>query len=458
MIRLVLFITIISFVAWGGVWVADNPGAVSLNWGGWKIDTSASVLVFVAVVFAAAVALVYRVWLFITRAPAIVGGAMKQRRSAKGYRALTQGMVAVAAGDGVEAAKQVKRADGLLGDAALTLLLKAQAAQLNGDEKAAEEFFKAMLKNEETEFLGLRGLLGQAMKTGDNEAALELAHRAREIKPKSEWLADILFELESSTGHWELASLSLKQLEKISNKSGTGSGAEQNHRRGVVYFGRSMEAEKNGDTGARKKWAEKAFAADPSLVPAAIRLANIYAAENRPRKTMRLVENVWAQNPNPQLLEPYYLASGAVDGIKKVKAAEKLAQTNPEHLESFIALAQAALEAKLWGQARANLDRAMASGMATKRVFIMQAAIDEQENSINADSQSAKRWLHLAASSPPDPAWVCNDCGHMGGEWQPYCPSCAGFDSARWRSPQADAPLVIAPTARQDMPTTLVTK
>ena len=35
-----------------------------------------------------------------------------------------------------------------------------------------------MLKHPETEFLGLRGLLAQAMKEGDWETALKLARRA----------------------------------------------------------------------------------------------------------------------------------------------------------------------------------------------------------------------------------------------------------------------------------------
>ena len=444
MIRLVLFIVIIALASWGIVWVADNPGTVSLNWGGWQIDTSASVLTAVAVLFAAIVAIIYRIWLFITRAPQLVSGAMKQRRSRKGYVALTQGMVAVAAGDAAEAARQVKRADGLLGDPPLTLLLKAQAAQLNGDEKAAEEFFKAMLKKQETEFLGLRGLLGQAMKAGDKETALELAHRARAIKPKSEWLADVLFELESSTGHWELASQSLKQLEKINNKIGSGDASEQARRRGVVFYGRSLEAESSGDISAKTKWAEKAFNADNGLVPAAIRLAAIYADENRPRKTSAVVEKTWVRNPNPQLLAPYYKAAGAVDGIKKVKATEKLIRVNPDHPESFMALAGAALEARLWGQARVNLDAAMAKGVATRRLYMMQAQLEEEEKQ---DSQSAKRWLHLAASAPPDPSWVCASCGHVDNNWQPYCPSCGGLDSASWRSfqgAQGDVALAIS--------------
>ncbi|MCK5445103.1 MAG: heme biosynthesis protein HemY, partial [Rhodospirillaceae bacterium] len=370
-----------------------------------------------------------------------------KRRSRKGYKALTQGMVAVAAGDAREAAKQVKRADGLLGDPPLTLLLKAQSAQLNGDEGAAETFFKSMLEDQDTQFLGLRGLLGQAMKAGDREAALELARRAHELKPKSEWLADILFELEGSSGHWALASQSLKRLDKIGNKPGAAATSAATHRRAVVSFGRSLEAESAGDRRGAIKWAEKALGQDPGFIPAAIRLANIYADENRPRKTARVVESAWALTPNPQLLEPYFRAQGAVDGLKKVKAAERLARANPGHPESLLALAQAALEARLWGQARTHLDGAMENGAGTRRIYAMQAALDEEEKQ---DSKSAGHWLRLAASAPADPEWVCGGCGHVDGNWRPYCPSCAAFDSARWRSPPHTAIKAVAEYAVVD--------
>lgn len=428
MIRLVLYISLLAVLAWCIVWVVENPGIVALDWGGWRIETSVGVLAGLVVAFALIVAVVYRVWLFVTRAPARVTGAMKERRSRKGYMALTQGMVAVAAGDAREAAKQVKRADGLLGDPPLTLLLKAQAAQLNGDEKAAETFFNAMLEDAETEFLGLRGLLNQSLKNGDNERALELAHRAQALKPKSEWLADVLFDLESRAGHWGLAQQSLKQIEKKSAPS-----PDQSRRRqAVVAYGRSLECEAAEDLKGARKWAEKAFDLDPALSPAAIRLAGIYALEGRARKTARVVETTWAKNPHPQLLEPYFQAQGAVDGLKKVTAAEKLARTNADHPESHLAIAGAALQARLWGQARTHLEMAIEKGAATRLAYAMMAALEDQEN---GDADRAQGWLRLAAAAPADPGWVCADCGHGVDAWTPHCPSCNGFDTQRWQSP-----------------------
>ena len=44
MLRLILFLVAVVALAWGVIWVSDNPGQVSLNWGGWQVETSAGVL------------------------------------------------------------------------------------------------------------------------------------------------------------------------------------------------------------------------------------------------------------------------------------------------------------------------------------------------------------------------------------------------------------------------------
>src|SRR5690606_29724893 len=119
--------------------------------------------------------------------------------------ALSMGMVAVAAGDREEAGRQSRRASAMLSGVPLSNLLSAQAAQLRGDEAAARRYFEAMLDQPETEFLGLRGLLMQALRARDDARALRLALRARELRPRSPWLLQTLAELQTRLGDWEAA-------------------------------------------------------------------------------------------------------------------------------------------------------------------------------------------------------------------------------------------------------------
>lgn len=432
MARLVLFFIFAVALAWGVVWMADNPGQVNLEWGGWRIDTSAGVLGVVLLAFAVTVALLYRFWLFLTRAPGRIGQAFKERRSQKGYKALTKGMVAVAAGDAEEAQRQVSKADGLLGEPPLTLLLKAQAAQLGGDERAAETFFTAMLDDTEMEFLGLRGLLNQAMKRGDDAVALELAHRAQALNPKSSWLAETVFQLEARTGNWLGADEALKLVAKRVDLTQR----DVRHRRAVALLGQSVEAEKKGDVNGAVKLAQKALSEDPALVVASAHLARMLIADGNARKAKGVIEKAWTLLPHPDLMALYFEASNAMDGMRKVTAAQKLLNLKPDAPDGHIAMAVAALDAQLWGQARTHLeavlDTAAQTGGPVRMAMTLMARLEEEDR---GDKDAGRAWLARAAAAPADPAWVCDHCGHVGTHWAPHCPKCKSFDSLAWRAP-----------------------
>ncbi len=137
MLRTLLFFVKLAIVVFVAVWLAQQPGEVSLEWLGYRVDTSVGVLLFGTFLFGIVAALLYRFWGSLWHVPGQIGEFMGRGRRQRGYRALTQGMVAVAAGDKEEARRWARKADTLLDDAPLTMLLSAQAAQLEGDERAA---------------------------------------------------------------------------------------------------------------------------------------------------------------------------------------------------------------------------------------------------------------------------------------------------------------------------------
>jgi len=434
MLRLILFLAAVVALAWGVIWVSDNPGQVSLNWGGWQVETSAGVLAGGVALLTILVALTYRFWLFLSRAPGQITATVRERRSRKGYKALTKGMVAVAAGDAEESRRQVQKADGLLGEPPLTLLLKAQSAQLNGDELAAERFFTTMLEDPEMEFLGLRGLLNQAVKRGDDATALELARRAQALKPKSEWLAEALFDLEARAGTWLAAGDALSHMSKLTSSSK----GESRHRQAVVALGESFDAEKNGDPVKALKFAEKAVSLDTSLTAAAIRLSNVYLDRGNTRKAQGVIEKAWGLMAHPDLVELYFRACKVGDALGKVSALEKLLSFKPNAVEGHIAMAEAALEAQLWGQARTHLGAAMEAGRLTRKVFTLMAELEDQDR---GDKDQVRHWLARAATAAADPLWVCASCGHVEPKWSAHCPKCRTFDQMSWDTPPGLAAL-----------------
>lgn len=432
MIRGLFVFLAVAAVAAAGAWLADHPGRVAMVWQGYRVETSAAVLLIAVAAVAAVAAVLYRGWLALRRSPAALGAAWRERTRRKGYQALSKGMVAVAAGDADEARRQARRAEGLLGDPPITLLLSAQSAQLNGDEDAAAAFFRRMVGNPDTEFLGVRGLLTQAVKRGDTAEALDLARRAWALQPKSGWVADQLFSQLTASGLWTEADAVLdgaRRRKLMDDKAGE-------RRQWVVRHQAALSA----SPGDALRRARKVHDANPGFVPGALALARLWLADDKPRKAAAAIERTWAIAPHPDLLEVYWKAVAAEDALARMRAAERLAKRNPDHEESRLAIATQAIDAGLWGEARRHLASALdaAGDTAGRRLYRAMAALAEAEG---GDGRAAREWLMQASVADPDPAWVCRDCGHVHASWAPACDHCHAFDSLDWTVPPHARPM-----------------
>lgn len=454
--RWIFFLIALCAAVLAAVWLVQNPGDVTLAWQGWRLDTSVGVLLAAVVVIAAAAALIYRFWRFVKRAPSEIGAAWRHRRQRKGYAALGSGMVAVAAGDAAEARRNARRAEALLdGTTPLTGLLSAQSAQLDGDEKAAERFFTDMMNDPETRFLGLRGLLTQALKSGKRSRALELAREAYALRPDSEWVAQTLFDLQSGTAAWLDAA---RTNDQMARQRLIGKPLAERHR-AVIAYELSRQAAAAGDGAGALKELKSATDLAPDLIPAVTALMHRYTAAGQQRKAVSLAEKVWAKHPHPDITAPYAEARHATDGLARVKACERLVATNPDHVESHLALSRAALGAELWGEARKHLQAAGAGdGLEPPaRVCRMMAELEEHEN---GDLTKAREWLVRAGSAPADPRWVCTSCGNAVDVWTAHCGNCKTFDGYAWRVPPhitgLPAPQTPGPVALADDPVTAV--
>jgi HemY protein len=449
MLRATLYLLIFAALAAGIAWVADHPGAVSLTWQGYRIDTSVGVLLAAAALVGAACAMLYQLWRVLRGAPAAYTRYRREGRRLKGYRALTQGMVAVAAGDVDEARRQARRADLLLNEPPLTMLLSAQAAQLNGDEAAAEKYFTAMLERTETEFLGLRGLIVQATKKGDTARALELARRARALRPKTGWVLATLHDLEVRAGDWQAA----EQTARLAARANALPAKEGERNRAIALYEQSVAAEAAGDRDAALRRARKAVDLDPGLVPVAVRAASLLAAVGKARRAQRVIEEAWATAPHPDLARTYLALGEDKEALGRVMRIQRLVARRPADPESRIALAEAALGARLWGEARRALEALGTDGgpPPSARVCRLWAALEEAEH---GDGVAARVWLARAAKAEPDPAWICDHCGAAHASWGPLCGRCGAYDSMVWRSPAkvASATLTAPPKPIEILP------
>jgi HemY protein len=473
-IRGLLGLLVFAGVITAVIFFADYPGQVEIVWRGWQVETSVGVLAAAVVLAGLAIALLYWLVSLILDSPRAFLRHRRERRRRAGYRALTRGMVAVAAGDPQEAQRCARRADALLADPPLTLLLSAQAAQLGGDETAAKKFFTAMLERPEMEFLGLRGLLNQALRAGDRGTALRLTERAATLRPDTIWAVESLFELEASEGRWDAALETLAQAVKrrIIPRE------RARHHRGVILYELSLAALASGDRARGRNLAAQAQTLTPDLAAPAAHHARMLLQDHRTGPAAKAIERAWRTIPHPDLAKVYSTSHNGTPPLDRLKSFERLAAQNPDARETHLTLAEAALDAQLWGEARRHLEQALSARAPpviarlsnpaplsatpgpdqdtslagpTPRLCLMMARLEEAEHGVGPGS---REWLDRAVTAMPDPRYLCAACGGESLEWRSLCPHCGSFDTLAWRTPAWAAagstlPILATPIAEE---------
>jgi HemY protein len=424
MIRALVLIALLAVVAIGLGWLADRPGAIDLVWQGWHIRTSLLAAAIAILVLVLVLLLLGGLLRALLRTPGSVARSMRTRRRSKGFNAVTQGMIAVGSGDVRRAQRQAIEAERILGTEPLALLLRAQAAQLSGDRTAAETAFKAMLDDEETKPLGLRGLFVEARRRGDATAARALAAEAMKTSAALPWAGAALLEFQSLEKDWAaaLATLSRNAENRLIDRD-----TARRHR-AVLLTARAL-ADAERDRSAARANVLEAVKLAPGLVPAAVLAARLLSDGNEFRKATRILEAAWRLSPHPDLAEAYMRVrpgDSARDRLARMRSLAAIAQNSPE---SALAMARAALAARDFALARASLAPILAPG-ATERIFLLMAEIEEAENGTTG---RLREWLSRALRAPRDPAWTAD--GVVSDQWLPVSPVTGRIDAFEWRLP-----------------------
>ena len=424
MMRLVIYLVTIALIASGLAWLADRPGSVHMVWQGYDIETS----VFRAtVILAAAVATAIFAWSILKtlwNSPAALGQRIVRKRQKRGLDALSSGMIAVGAGDKSLATRYALQARKSLPHEPLTHLLRAQAAQLSGDRATARRIFESMLAAPETEQLGLRGLFLEAEREGASEAARQFADKALRSNPKLAWSSDALFDLQCKQKDWAgaLDTLALAKRNSLVEKT------PADRRRAVLLAAQAQDAE-DGDADKALTLALESNALAPELVPAAAVAARILAARGNTGKAAKIVQKAWSRAPHPDLAMAYAYARIGDSPRDRLDRIKQLAALNPHSIESPIAVATTAIEARLYNDARDALQPLLDNRL-TQRVATLMARVEAGEN---GDKGRVREWLARAVNAARDPAWTAD--GIISDRWEPVSPVTGSLDAFQWRVP-----------------------
>jgi HemY protein len=424
MIRVVVFLVLTAaFARYVAVWLADHPAEVSITWLGYHAEPPIGILI--AAIASAAVLLWWLLRLAL-RAPRRIALTIADRRTAAGQRAIAHGLMAIGAGDVGAARRFAARAGRLAPEQALLLMLQAQAAQLSGESDGAIAAFRAMAERSDTKLFGLHGLFIEAQRRNDLAAARQFAEAAAKASPSLAWAGQAALEFRCRDGDWPGA---LEALER-NRRGGLVQGQAFRRQRAVLLTAQALSL-RDVNARAATELAEEAARLCPGLAPAAALAGRLLAEAGDRRKAVRILEAGWRESPHPDIANAYadvVPGASARERLLRVRVLARLAQPHPE---SALALANAALEAHEFAEARASLAPLVAAP--TRRVATLMARIEAAEH---GDTGLAREWMARAVHAAHDPAWTAD--GVIAERWLPVSPVTGRLDAFEWRVPVAE--------------------
>ena len=431
MIRAFWALIKISLVVAAVLWIAENPGTMTIDWMDYKVTFHVGF--FLASLFVVVVLgiMIFSFFKFILDMPKNMTRYRDMTNKDKGIKALTLGLAAVAAGDAKAAGYQADRARRFLPkDSPLPKLLEAQSCRLQGDELEAARNFIELMDNKDSEFLGVRGLLQSALDSGDKGGALELANRAMELQPKQGWILCIAYDLEIRQKNWDRARKVLYRAEKL----GVIATNKANSDRVAMYLAEAEQEKMQGHEEEYFQLLNKAYKLDTHFIPAVIRLAQMYLERDKIKAAVTTIEKAWKVQPHPGLVALWYQACperSEKDPMVHVRWFEKLLSFNPKSVEGLQALASVMIDEGLWGEARKHLDKAKEI-RPNVNLFKLYARLEEQATH---DDLAVRELLRIAADAPRERVWICAETGRIYDEWSPISDQ-GLFNTIIWDFPQ----------------------
>ena len=424
MVRILLFVISLLPVALLLNYLADQPGSVTVTVAGQAYETSLVVGVVGIAILGFALMAAWSLISFSLRLPGLISISNRMRRRSRGISAISRGMVAVGSGDARVARQQAGEAERLLGREPLTLLLKAQAAQLSGERADAEAAFSSMLDSAETRVLGLRGLFVEARRRDDMAAARAYAEEAHALAPTVPWASRSVLEYASMDRDWQKA---IVAVDRMSGRNVV-TRSEARRLKAVLLAAQAQDLSDKSPDDALKT-ALAALKLDTGLVPAAVLAGRRLSERGDYGKASKVLETAWRQLPHPDLADAYLDVRRGDSALDRLKRAKVLARLMPGTREARFAVARAALDAREFKMARENLEALVLDRM-TARAALMMAELEDMEH---GRSGPAREWLERASRAPRDPAWVADGC--VSETWAPVSPINGRIDAFEWREP-----------------------
>jgi HemY protein len=434
LLKVLLFVALIAALSFGADQLLQSAAGFQIAFAGWEfnlgpLQAAIFLLLLLAVmwVLMRVIGLLVATLRFVTGDETALSRYFDRNREQKGYQALNDGLIALAAGEGRLALLRVQRAEKYLHRPEITSLLIAQAAEVAGDTPRATSAYKTLLENDKTRFIGVRGLLKQKLAEGDTATALQLAEKAFALRPKHAETQDILLQLQSGAADWAGARATLG-----AKLRGGSLPKDVFRRRDAVMALQLAKGVLDADASVEQREAAiDANKQSPDLIPAAAMAARALIDKGDGKTAERILKKAWAAQPHPDLAAAFAEIAADEAPVARLKRFRALTDQKPDDPETKQLLAELNIAAEDFPAARRALGD-LVTRDPTQRSLVIMAAIERGEGS---DDAVVRGWLSRALTAPRGPQWCCETCHAIHSEWAPICDNCNGFDTLSWMRP-----------------------
>lgn len=459
--KVLLFLAVIATLTLGAEVLLNTGGGLRIAVAGYEftlgpLQTFITFLVMVILVWLLMklVGLVVAVFRFLNGDETAISRYFDRNRERKGFEALSEGLLALAAGEGRLALNRAIKAEKYLADPHLTTLLVAQAAEAAGDTRRATEAYKELLSSDVTRFVAIRGLLRQKLAEGDTDTAQKLAIKALELKPRHEETQDILLKLQAESRDWKGARGTLT----AKMKAGALPRDVYRRRDAVLALQQAQVVFDEGSSIEAREAAIEANRQSPDLIPAAALAARALVDKGDKKGATRVLKKAWDAKPHPDLAAAFADIEPGESAAQRLKRFRTLTANHAQHEETRLLMAELNIAAEDFPEARRALGDIVTTHP-TQRALAIMAAIERGEG---ADDTVVRGWLAKALIAPRGPQWCCDKCQAIHAKWDPICENCGGFDTLSWREPPERSgpsatgvellPIIVAPPKPAESP------
>jgi HemY protein len=341
------FIIVLALIASGfaaHLLLAD-PGAVVIDFRGYRVEMSVPVLVFLTL------ALFATIWLLrkIIIAPRRIGEAAGRYRSARSGQKMTRGMIAVAEGNFAKGERMLARAASTSDSPLFNYLQAARAAHLQGRDERRDEWLR--LAYSEIPEAANAILLTQSefqLDRGQHEQALATLRRLDENSKDHAHALALMGRLYYKLQDWPSLQKILPRVKKS---------AQVKPETLALWEVRTHEVELQ--QAVDEESISAAWKAVPKKLKSNMALLEAYytgllRADLHPRAEKELVAALNVEWRGP-LVRIFGLVKGANDS-KQLKRAENWLGKHSEDPDLLLAAARLCLRNELWGKARSYLE------------------------------------------------------------------------------------------------------